>query len=95
MRRKETSADELVKLALKNLGISQRYMEIEAKNVWQEVVGNLIASKTSKLEVYHGRMYVSFSSSVVKNEMLMVKDGLLRAINERLGEDVVKEIVIR
>ncbi len=39
-------------------------------------------------------MFVSFTSSVVKNEILMVKEGLIKALNDRVGDHVVKDIVV-
>ena len=92
---KEASVDELVKSVLKDLGVSKQYMEYEAKNIWPVIVGRLIASKTTKIDVYNGKIYVSFNSSVIKNEMIMVKEGLRKAINEKLGEEVINDIVIR
>ena len=38
--------------------------------------------------------FVSFTSSVVKNEILMVKEGLIKALNDRVGDNVVKDIVV-
>lgn len=41
-----------------------------------------------------GKVFVSFTSSVVKNEILMVKEGLIKALNDRVGDHVVKDIVV-
>ena len=42
-----------------------------------------------------GRLFVSFSSAVVRSEMALVKEGLMRALNDRVGSAVVKEIIIK
>jgi hypothetical protein len=47
------------------------------------------------LEIVDGKLFVTFSSAVVKNEMLMVKEGLLKALNDRMGREVIKELIIR
>ena len=54
----------------------------------------MIASKTKNLRMVDGKLFVSFSSSVVKNEILLVKEGLLKALNDRVGEGVVKELIV-
>ena len=46
------------------------------------------------LRISEGKVFVSFTSSVVKNEILMVKEGLIKALNDRVGDNVVKDIVV-
>jgi hypothetical protein len=41
-----------------------------------------------------GKLFVSFTSAVVRNEIMMVKEGLIRALNEKVGKEVVKEMII-
>ena len=87
--------DELVAQALRSLGLERGLQEHEVCAVWPEVVGQMIASRTKSLEVREGRLWVAFSSSVVRNEMMMVREGLAKALNERVGAEVVREVIIR
>lgn len=88
------SMDKLVNLVLKQMGLEQKFKEREICEVWPEVVGQMIASRTKQLDVANGKLFVTFTSAVVKNEIMMVKEGLVRALNEKVGSDVVKEIII-
>ena len=45
-------------------------------------------------KVMDGKLFVSFTSAVVRNEIMMVKEGLIRALNEKVGKEVVKEMII-
>ena len=92
---KTMKLDEVVDLALKQLGLDRRYRECEVTEVWPEVVGKMIASKTKSLRMVEGKLFVCFTSAVVKNELLMVKEGLIEALNARVGENVVKDIIIK
>ena len=47
-----------------------------------------------KCPVMDGKLFVSFTSAVVRNEIMMVKEGLIRALNEKVGKEVVKEMII-
>lgn len=87
--------DELVDQVLKQMGVFQKFKEHEVCQIWPEVVGQMIASRTKKLEVVDGRLFVSFTSAVVRNEILMVKEGLIKALNDRAGKEVIREMVIR
>ena len=55
----------------------------------------MIASRTKSLNIVDGILFVTFNSAVVKNEISMVKEGLVRALNERVGKCVIRDIVIR
>lgn len=91
---KTVKIDELVESALKQMGLYRQFKEREILAVWPEVVGKMIASRTKSISVSEGRLFVSFTSSVVKNEIMMVKEGLIKALNDKLGAELVKEIII-
>lgn len=91
---KTVKIDELVENALKQMGLYRQFKEREILAVWPEVVGKMIASRTKSLSISEGRLFVSFTSSVVKNEIMMVKEGLIKALNDKLGAELVKDIVI-
>ena len=86
---KTKQIDELVDQVLRNMGLEQKFKEI-----WPEVVGQMIASRTKSVRVMDGKLFVSFTSAVVRNEIMMVKEGLIRALNEKVGKEVVKEMII-
>ena len=85
---KTKQIDELVDQVLRNMGLEQKFKEHEVCMIWPEVVGQMIASRMD------GKLFVSFTSAVVRNEIMMVKEGLIRALNEKVGKEVVKEMII-
>lgn len=92
---KTMKLDEIVDLVLKQMGLDKKYKECEISDIWPQVVGKMIASKTKSLKMVDGKLFVSFTSAVVRNELLMVKEGLISALNARIGEGVVKDIIIK
>ena len=92
---KTKTIDELVDQVLRQMGLEQKFKEHEVIEAWPEVVGQMIASRTKKVEVRDGKLFVAFTSAVVRNEILMVKEGLIRALNDRIGKEVIREIIIR
>lgn len=92
---KTKKIDELVTLVLRQMGLEQKFLEHRIFEVWPEVVGQMIASRTKQITISEGRLFLTFTSAVVKNEMMMVKEGLAGALNDKVGAEVVKEIIIR
>ena len=91
---KTLTMGELVEMYLEEMGLSRQFKEREVCQVWPDVVGGMIASRTKSIRITDGKIFVSFTSSVVKNEILMVKEGLIKALNDRIGSDVVKDIIV-
>lgn len=91
---KTKQIDELVGQALRSMGLEQKFKEHEVCMIWPEVVGQMIASRTKSVRMTEGKLFVSFTSAVVKNEIMMVKEGLVRALNEKVGKEVVREMII-
>ena len=89
---KTKQIDELVDQVLRNMGLEQKFKEHEVCMIWP--VGQMIASRTKSVRVMDGKLFVSFTSAVVRNEIMMVKEGLIRALNEKVGKEVVKEMII-
>lgn len=92
---KTKTIDELVDQVLRQMGLEQKFKEHEVCHIWPEVVGQMISSRTKSLNIVDGKLFVTFTSAVVKNEMMMVKEGLVRALNDKVGKEVVKEIIIK
>jgi predicted nucleic acid-binding Zn ribbon protein len=87
--------DELVNLYLKQSGLDRRYKEMEACRLWPEVVGRAIAGYTREVSLEGGTLLVRFTSAVARHEIMMVKEGVMQALNDRLGERVVTDLVCR
>lgn len=91
---KTQKMDALVDQVLKQMGLYQKYKEREVYNAWPEVVGQMISSKTKSIRIFEGKLFVAFTSAVVRNEIMMVREGLIKALNDKMGAEIVKEIVI-
>ena len=87
--------NELVNQVLRQMGLEQKFKEYEVRQLWPEVVGQMIASRTKSLEVRDGRLFVTFTSAVVRNEIRMVKEGLAKDLNDRVGAEVIYEIIVK
>jgi hypothetical protein len=60
---------------------------------WPELMGTAVANRTTQIYVSQGKLFVRIESSVIKNELLMVRTGIIDKLNERAGSKVISEIV--
>jgi len=61
---------------------------------WPEVLGPL-AKPTDELYIKNKVLFVNLSSSVIRNELSMMRSTLLRRLNEKAEEEVITDIVFR
>lgn len=96
MRRSKTiSIAEAVKDYIREMHLEGHLNEIGIINSWEETVGKAIASRTSKIFIKDSILYVHLSSSVVRNELIMLRNELKQKLNEKAGSEVIKDIVLK
>jgi len=54
-----------------------------------------VANRTEKISIKEGKLYVYLKSSVVRNELFMMREKLLEELNKRAGEELIKEIILK
>jgi len=78
-----------------NPELYKRILEYRVQKAWNEVLGAYIAQYTRSVYVHSGVLYVSLSSSVLRNELMLSRDRLIVSLNEYAGADVIRDIVMR
>jgi predicted nucleic acid-binding Zn ribbon protein len=96
MRRSKTiSLAEALKDYIKEMNLEGKLDEAGVINSWEEIVGKAINMRTSKIYIKDHILFVHLSSSVVRNELLMLRETLKEKLNQKAGSEVIKDIVLR
>lgn len=96
MRKKNTQKiDEVVKEYLKAFKIDDKLKEVKLIKSWEEVVGKTIARSTSNIYIKNRKLFVKLNSSVIRNELFMLREGLKKALNDKAGEEIIDEIILK
>jgi hypothetical protein len=96
MRRSKTiSIAEAVNDYIREMKLGDKLSEAGVINSWEETVGRAISSRTTRIYIREHVLYVHLSSSVVRNELLMLREALREKLNQKAGTEVIKEIVLR
>lgn len=77
------------------LGLAERLREADIWRLWPEVVGPAIAARAAPLRIINGVLTVAVSSGPWKQELGFLKGMMKEKLNERLGREVVKDIVLK
>ena len=96
MRRSNTQKlQEVIKEYLQQSKIDKKLLEVQLINSWEEIVGKEIARRTDKIYIKNNKLFAHFRSSVVRNELLMHRETIRTRLNEKAGEELIKEIVLK
>ncbi len=85
----------IINESLKDLNIDTKIKEVQLIKSWEKVVGKTVAKYTSKIYIKDKKLFINLNSSVVRNELFMIKDAILDALNKEAGETIIEEIIIR
>ncbi len=69
--------------------------KVNAREAWTNLMGNGVNNYTTAVELKNETLYVSLSSSVLREELSLGKSKIITMINEELGRELVKKLVLR
>lgn len=96
MRRSNTQKiDELIKEVLKESKLDVKLKEYELVNSWEKVIGKTVANATTDIYIHNRRLFVAVRSSVIRNELMIIRDGLVKALNHEVQANIIDDIVVR
>ena len=78
---------------LKVYRLKGKFDETNAVASWQEVVGAPVANRTKEIFIKDKKMFVRIESSVIKNQLVMMRSQIIESLNQRAGSVVVTEII--
>ena len=85
----------IINSLFKDYKLDSKFLETKIPTIWKEVVGNYINERTTKLFAKENTLFVYLSSAPLKQEMMHNRDKIISLLNERLGSEVVTEIIIK
>lgn len=62
---------------------------------WEEIVGQNAAKVTKVKKLEHGTLIIEVGAPVWRTELMMRRDEIRKKLNEKLGAEMIKEIVLR
>lgn len=96
MRRKNTQAlGDVIQRYLEALDIDDKLKEVRLIRSWESIVGKMIANKTKKIYIKDKKLFVYLNSSIARNELSMLRDDLVKRLNQQAGGEIIEDIVLK
>jgi predicted nucleic acid-binding Zn ribbon protein len=96
MRRSNTqSLGDVLKEFIEQNHMDRKLKEIDVVQGWEDLLGKTIAHHTKNIYISNRILYVDISSSVVKNELFIMREEICRRINENAGQQIITKIIFK
>lgn len=69
--------------------------KVDVKEAWVNLMGNGVNNYTNSVSLKRDTLYVDLSSSVLREELSYGKEKIIMMLNEHLGKELIKKIVLR
>lgn len=96
MKRNNTEQiGDAIRKFLRQSGLESPLNEFRLVDAWRDVVGPTISKYTLNLYIRNQTLIVHLSSSVLRQELQMQREMIVRHLNEKVGASVIVDIVFR
>ena len=96
MRKTETKTiGEVIREYLKLSPVDKKYKEYKLIRSWETLLGKTIASSTTNMYIKDKKLFVYLKSSVIRNELFMIRGEIVQKLNDNAGEELISEIVLK
>tara|TARA_B100000401_G_C52520732_1_gene584199 strand:+ start:362 stop:652 length:291 start_codon:yes stop_codon:yes gene_type:complete len=89
------SINKIIKKIVSNPKLSIRLEELDAIEIWYNLIGDNLKKYILDSRVSEGVLYVKVKSSTVKNELFYRKEMLIDKINSELKKQLIQDINIK
>jgi predicted nucleic acid-binding Zn ribbon protein len=92
-RTNDKSLKEAIEQMLQVYKIKRKYDETGIKASWPELVGKSVANRTKEIYIHDKKLFLRIESSVIKNELLLMRTQIIEKINNEAKTVLVEEII--
>lgn len=96
MRRSNTQhLSSLLKDFVRESDYAGKLREVEAIQHCQELLGKTMGRYVRKISINQGILFLEVTSSVVKSELMMLREEIRAQLNERAQSEVIQKVVLK
>ncbi len=93
--REHSSLGDVLKDFIANGKLEKGLNKVSAEEAWHQVLGEAISKYTTRVHLDRETLYVQLSSSVLREELSYGKEKIITLLNETLGKDLIKKLILQ
>ncbi len=80
---------------LKSSRLKGDVQALQIVEIWEKLMGKTISKYTDKIHIINGTLFITTSVAPLKQELSFQKEKIKLRVNEALGSNDIKEVVIQ
>lgn len=80
---------------LKAYRLSDKLDEHRLVSSWETIMGKMIGKHTKEIFITDKTLHVKLDSAVLREELSYAKTRIVKMLNDSMGKDVIKEIILK
>jgi len=89
-----SSLEESLKKLISEYNLEKTVQQSSVFEKWDEVVGSRLKEVSKPVKIEHGKLMVKVESAAWRNEIQYLLPQIKRNLNEKIGSETVKKIVL-
>ena len=69
--------------------------KVNVADAWAKLMGNGVNNYTTSVSLERETLYIQLSSSVLREELSYGKQKIIDMLNEELGKEIIKKLILR
>jgi predicted nucleic acid-binding Zn ribbon protein len=96
MKRQNTQLlKDILQQVIRDRDMEPKLQEARILTYWDELTGAAVARATRNKYIRNRKLFVYLNSSIVRQQLFMVRDDLVEKLNRQEGASVIDELVLR
>lgn len=75
--------------------IKNSIQALQIEDIWADIMGKTIARYTDEIKIINHTLFITTNVAPLKQELYFQRLKIMQRVNEVLGQQIIKEIVIK
>jgi hypothetical protein len=93
-KNKIISYDSILPDVISDLNIKEEFIIGNIRSGWKEIIGNILYTHSMPDRIFKGFLFIACDHSAYANDILLMKDNIMKKVNEMFPYSAVKNIKI-
>lgn len=94
-QKEELSLGDVLKEFVETNKLDKGLKQVQVVDAWNGLMGPAIKKYTTQVKLDREKLYVQLSSSVLREELSYGKQKIIKLMNEELGSELIKDLILR
>ncbi|GEM_PF-163008 len=75
--------------------LQKGFEKVDIEAAWKAVMGSGVSNYTTQIKFTAGTLFISLSSSVLRQELLYGRAKIIKNLNDHLDREMIEKLVLR